>query len=68
MSPKRKGASVKNNMDAPPAKKIKGSEAGNFVSLDPIIDNINDYDAWYYSVESESWQKLDKKWKQRKYI
>ena len=49
MPPKRKGTSVKNNMDAPPAKKIKGSEAGNFVSLDPIIDN---YDAWYESVES----------------
>ena len=38
-------------------KKIKGSEAGNFVSLDPIIDNINDYDAWYYSVESVDWSK-----------
>ena len=55
MSPKRKGVSVKNNMDTPPAKKIKGSEAGNFVSLDP--NDYDDYDAWYRSVESVDWSK-----------
>ena len=52
MPPKRKGAVVKDKKEAPPAKKIKGSKTGISVSSDPIID---DYDAWYYCVESFPW-------------
>ena len=65
MPPKRKvEASVKNNMDAPPAKKIKGSVTGNsfpenvqvaFNNMKDLVDN--DYDAWYRYVESVDWSK-----------